>query len=60
MLNTQHTQTETNETYNTTWQTDLFTFVAAVNGVLTAEQRADEENATEAAIAYCLTRRETT
>jgi hypothetical protein len=105
MLNTQHTQTETNETYNTTftaeqfaqlealtktwnalcegdyehtfvggvahaycdsgimtdgWQTDLFTFVAAVNGVLTAEQRADEENATEAAMAYCLTRRETT
>lgn len=44
----------------TEWQTDLFTFVAAVNGVLTAEQRADEENATEAAMAYCLTRRETT
>ena len=36
------------------WETDLFTFVAAVNGVLTeAQQRADEENATEAAMAYC-------
>ena len=35
------------------WQTDLYKFVEAVNGVLTAEQRADEENATEAAMAYC-------
>jgi hypothetical protein len=35
------------------WQTDLFTFVAAVNAVLTAEQHKDEENATEAAMSYC-------
>ena len=36
------------------WETDLFTFVRAVNAVLTeAQQRADEENATEAAMAYC-------
>ena len=35
------------------WQTDLYTFVEAVNGVLTAEQHKDEENATEAAMHYC-------
>jgi hypothetical protein len=35
------------------WQTDLYKFVEAVDGVLTAEQRADEENATEAAMSYC-------
>ena len=36
-----------------TWQTDLFTFVAAVNAVLTREQLTDEENAVEAAMSYC-------
>jgi len=36
-----------------TWQTDLFRFVEAVNGVLTAQQLIDEENSTEAAMAYC-------
>ena len=35
------------------WLTVLFKFVEAVNDVLTAEQRADEENATEAAMHYC-------
>ena len=35
------------------WQTDLFKFVRAVNGVLTKEQHKDEENATEAAMSYC-------
>jgi hypothetical protein len=35
------------------WQTDLYKFVEAVNGVLTAEQHKDEENATEAAMHYC-------
>ena len=35
------------------WQTDLYTFVAAVNAVLTEAQHKDEENATEAAMAYC-------
>ena len=35
------------------WQTDLFRFVEAVNGVLTAQQLIDEENSTEAAMAYC-------
>lgn len=37
----------------TEWETDFFKFVQAVNDVLTAEQRADEENATEAAMHYC-------
>jgi hypothetical protein len=37
----------------TEWQTDFFKFVEAVNDVLTAEQRADEENSTEAAMSYC-------
>ena len=36
-----------------TWQTDLFRFVEAVNGVLTAQQLIDEENSTEAAMHYC-------
>ena len=36
-----------------TWQTDLFTFVAAVNAVLTKEQLTDEEDAVEAAMHYC-------
>ena len=36
-----------------TWQTDLFTFVAAVNAVLTREQLTDEENSVEAAMSYC-------
>jgi hypothetical protein len=35
------------------WETDLFRFVAAVNGVLTAQQLIDEENSTEAAMSYC-------
>ena len=37
----------------TAWQTDLYTFVAAVNAVLTKEQLTDEENAIEAAMHYC-------
>ena len=37
----------------TTWQTDLFTFVAAVRDVLTEKQCVDEEDAMEAAMSYC-------
>ena len=37
----------------TQWETDLYKFVAAVNTVLTDEQKHNEENATEAAMAYC-------
>jgi hypothetical protein len=37
----------------TEWETDLFKFVRAVNGVLTKEQHKDEENSTEAAMHYC-------
>ncbi len=37
----------------TEWETDLYKFVRAVNGVLTTEQKLNEENATEAAMAYC-------
>ena len=36
-----------------TWQTDLFTFVAAVRDVLTEKQCVDEEDAMEAAMHYC-------
>ena len=36
-----------------TWQTDLFTFVAAVRDVLTEKQCVDEEDAMEAAMSYC-------
>jgi hypothetical protein len=36
-----------------TWQTDLYTFVAAVRAVLTEKQCADEEDAMEAAMHYC-------
>ena len=42
------TQLEGNE-----WQTDLFTFVAAVRDVLTEKQCVDEEDAMEAAMHYC-------
>ena len=35
------------------WETDLYRFVRAVNGVLTAEQLLNEENSTEAAMSYC-------
>ena len=35
------------------WETDLFKFVRAVNSVLTTEQKLEEANATEAAMAYC-------
>ena len=35
------------------WETDLYKFVRAVNGVLTTEQKLHEENATEAAMSYC-------
>ena len=37
----------------TQWETDLYKFVRAVNGVLTKEQLLNEANATEAAMAYC-------
>ena len=37
----------------TQWETDFFKFVRAVNGVLTTEQKLNEENATEAAMYYC-------
>ena len=37
----------------TTWQTDLFGFVAAVRAVLTETQCVDEEDAMEAAMHYC-------
>ena len=37
----------------TEWQTDLFTFVAAVRDVLTEKQCVDEEDAMEAAMHYC-------
>ena len=37
----------------THWTTDFFKFVEAVNSVLTAEQLLNEENSTEAAMAYC-------
>ena len=37
----------------TTWQTDLYTFVAAVRDVLTEKQCVDEEDAMEAAMHYC-------
>ena len=36
-----------------TWQTDLYTFVAAVRDVLTEKQCVDEEDAMEAAMHYC-------
>ena len=36
-----------------TWQTDLYRFVAAVRAVLTEKQCVDEEDAMEAAMAYC-------
>jgi len=42
------TQLEGNE-----WQTDLYTFVAAVRDVLTEKQCVDEEDAMEAAMSYC-------
>jgi len=42
------TQLEGNE-----WQTDLYTFVAAVRDVLTEKQCVDEEDAMEAAMHYC-------
>jgi len=42
------TQLEGNE-----WQTDLYTFVAAVRDVLTETQCVDEEDAMEAAMSYC-------
>ena len=35
------------------WQTDLYTFVEAVNGVLTDEQKHNEEDSVEAAMHYC-------
>ena len=35
------------------WQTDLYTFVAAVRDVLTEKQCVDEEDAVEAAMHYC-------
>ena len=35
------------------WQTDLYTFVAAVRDVLTEKQCVDEEDAMEAAMSYC-------
>ena len=35
------------------WQTDLYTFVAAVRAVLTEKQCVDEEDAMEAAMHYC-------
>lgn len=35
------------------WETDLYKFVRAVNGVLTKQQLTDEENSTEAAMSYC-------
>jgi len=35
------------------WQTDLYTFVAAVRDVLTEKQCVDEEDAMEAAMHYC-------
>ena len=37
----------------TTWETDLFGFVAAVRAVLTEKQCVDEEDAMEAAMHYC-------
>ena len=37
----------------TTWQTDLYTFVAAVRDVLTEKQCVDEADAMEAAMSYC-------
>jgi hypothetical protein len=36
-----------------TWQTDLYTFVAAVRAVLTETQCVDEADAMEAAMHYC-------
>ena len=47
-LETWVTQLEGNE-----WQTDLYTFVAAVRDVLTEKQCVDEEDAMEAAMSYC-------
>ena len=36
-----------------TWETDMYTFVTAVNAVLTDTQHKHEDGATEAALAYC-------